>query len=121
MMIDKLGMKWNVIPILTPKDCKVMIDGESEHYHHRGEYGSNSDRSFSSDFQAFSNQLRGFKSNSMNYENRCRLNYYYYHEKVSDNNNNNKRVHYREVTNQPRDSLIESGLMMVKIGLLLQT
>lgn len=92
MMIDKLGMEWNVILILTLQDCNVMIDGESEHYHHRGEYGSNSERSSSSDFRAVSNQLRGFKSNSMNYENRCCLNYYYYHGKVSDNNNNKKRV-----------------------------
>ncbi|KAJ6920135.1 hypothetical protein NC651_013907 [Populus alba x Populus x berolinensis] len=58
MMIDKLGMKWNAIPILNLQDCNVMIDGESEHYHDRGEYGSNSDRFFSSHFQAVSNQLR---------------------------------------------------------------
>ncbi|CAK7346906.1 unnamed protein product [Dovyalis caffra] len=87
------------------QDCSVVIDRESEHYHRRGEFGSNSDRSSSSDFRTVSNQLRGFESNSGNFENRRRLNYDY-HEKGSDNQ---RWFHDREVIGEPRDSLIEFG------------
>ncbi|XP_061972355.1 uncharacterized protein LOC133694706 isoform X4 [Populus nigra] len=86
------------------QDRNVVTDGESEHRRRRGEFGSNSDRS-SSVFQTVSNQLRGFKSNSGNYENRRRLNYDY-HEKGSANQ---RWVHDRDVMGESRDSLIELG------------
>nr|AXY97679.1 Zinc finger C-x8-C-x5-C-x3-H type family protein [Populus tomentosa] len=87
------------------QDRNVVTDGESEHRRRRGEFGSNSDRSSSSVFRTVSNQLRGFKSNSGNYENRRRLNYDY-HEKGSANQ---RWVHDREVMGESRDSLIELG------------
>ncbi|KAJ6920116.1 hypothetical protein NC651_013895 [Populus alba x Populus x berolinensis] len=87
------------------QDRNVVTDGESEHCRRRGEFGSNSDRSSSSVFRTVSNQLRGFKSNSGNYENRRRLNYDY-DEKGSANQ---RWVHDSEVMGESRDSLIELG------------
>ncbi|KAJ6997945.1 hypothetical protein NC653_014235 [Populus alba x Populus x berolinensis] len=87
------------------QDRNVVTDGESEHCRRRVEFGSNSDRSSSSVFRTVSNQLRGFKSNSGNYENRRRLNYDY-HEKGSANQ---RWVHDREAMGESRDSLIELG------------
>ncbi|KAG6776122.1 hypothetical protein POTOM_019626 [Populus tomentosa] len=87
------------------QDRDVVTDGESEHCRRGVEFGSNSDRSSSSVFRTVSNQLRGFKSNSGNYENRRRLNYDY-HEKGSANQ---RWVHDREAMGESRDSLIELG------------
>ncbi|XP_011027445.1 PREDICTED: uncharacterized protein LOC105127746 isoform X4 [Populus euphratica] len=87
------------------QDRNIVIDRESEHYHIRGEFGSNSDRSSTGDFRTVSNQVRGFESNSGNYENRRRLNYDY-HDKGSENQS---WFRDREVVREPRDASIEFG------------
>nr|XP_034930374.1 uncharacterized protein At1g21580 isoform X2 [Populus alba] len=87
------------------QDRNIVIDRESEHYHIRGEFGSNSGRSSAGDFRTVSNQVRGFESNSGNYENRRRLNYDY-HDKGSENQS---WFRDREVVREPRDSSIEFG------------
>ncbi|KAJ6954247.1 hypothetical protein NC652_005861 [Populus alba x Populus x berolinensis] len=87
------------------QDRNIVIDRESEHYHIRGEFGSNSGRSSAGDFRTVSNQVRGFESNSGNYENRRRLNYDY-HDKGSENQS---WFRDREVAREPRDSSIEFG------------
>ncbi|KAH8515825.1 hypothetical protein H0E87_004312 [Populus deltoides] len=87
------------------QDRNIVIDRESEHHHIRSEFGSNSDRSSAGDFRTVSNQVRGFESNSGNYENRRRLNYDY-HDKGSENQS---WFRDREVVREPRDSSIEFG------------
>ncbi|KAJ6405376.1 hypothetical protein OIU84_013354 [Salix udensis] len=87
------------------QDRNILIERESEHYHIRGGFGSNSDRSYAGDFRTVSNQVRGFESNSGNYENRRRLNYDY-HEKGSENQ---RWFRDREVMIDQRDSSTEFG------------
>ncbi|KAJ6939182.1 hypothetical protein NC651_005584 [Populus alba x Populus x berolinensis] len=87
------------------QDRNIVIDREREQYHIRGEFGSNSGRSSAGDFRTVSNQVRGFESNSGNYENRRRLNYDY-HDKGSENQS---WFRDREVVREPRDSSIEFG------------
>ncbi|KAJ6685344.1 hypothetical protein OIU79_015405 [Salix purpurea] len=87
------------------QDRNILIERESEHYHIRGGFGSNSDRSYAGDFRTVANQVRGFESNSGNYENRRRLNYDY-HEKGSENQ---RWFRDREVMIDQRDSSTEFG------------